>query len=404
MGQRTNSQIPWAIMGVAAFLAFAMWSPMYAVPPMEHILKEELAITHTQTGLLFSAPFLMIIAISIPAGLLADKIGVRKAAGIGAVILAVGSILRATATSATSLLVFTFIYGVGLGWAFANLPKLVSAWVPREKAGVATGIYSSGIFAGCALPMAITMPLIFPITNTFQGVFLVWGIPPIAATILWWILIREPPRSHVSDESVTKNSVSLRRVFGNRNLWLLAVFFMLSTFFIFTWSGWTPALLLLKGVTVESAGLISSVTMWASIPTAFLLPRLAYKLGLRKPFLWMPGFILAIISWAVLHVNLTFSWLIMGVAGVAHNTRFMSIMALPVEMMPKEDVGTASGLVFSVGFLGGFIGPLIGGRILDLTGNLDICFYVLIGLSLASAGLGLMLPETGPKARSNVGR
>jgi len=72
--------------------------------------------------------------------------------------------------------------------------------------------------------------------------------------------------------------------------------------------------------------------------------------------------------------------------------------------MSQEEVGTASGLMLSVGAVGGIIGPLIGGRILDLTGNLDICFYVLIGLSLASAGLGLMLPETGPKARSNVGR
>ncbi|GAG96392.1 unnamed protein product, partial [marine sediment metagenome] len=81
----------------------------------------------------------MLVALGIPGGFLADRIGVRKAAGIGIIIIAVGTILRGTATSASSLLAFTFIYGIGIGLSFPNLPKLISGWVPREKAGIATG-------------------------------------------------------------------------------------------------------------------------------------------------------------------------------------------------------------------------------------------------------------------------
>jgi cyanate permease len=73
-------------------------------------------------------------------------------------------------------------------------------------------------------------------------------------------------------------------------------------------------------------------------------------------------------------------------------------MTLPIEMMPKEEVGTASGLVLAIGFTGGGIGPLIAGRILDLTGSLDLSFLVLAGLSIASAGIAFMIPETVPKA------
>ena len=68
-------------------------------------------------------------------------------------------------------------------------------------------------------------------------------------------------------------------------------------------------------------------------------------------------------------------------------------------MVPKEQVGAASGLVLSVGYIGGIIGPLIGGRILDVTGSLSLSLVVLVGVSIAMAGVAIMLPETGPRAK-----
>ena len=91
---------------------------MVAIPPMEHILKEELSLNHTQTSLLFTIPLIMLVALSIPGGLLADKVGIRRAAGTGAIIMTVGCLLRGTATDFSSLLIHTFIYGMGFGLVF----------------------------------------------------------------------------------------------------------------------------------------------------------------------------------------------------------------------------------------------------------------------------------------------
>ena len=397
--EERSSRTPWTILGSASLMGFAMFSPMFCVPAMEHILKEELHLTHTQTSLLFSAPILMLAAVAIPAGLIADRIGVRKAAGIGTIIIAVGTIMRGMASDASSLLAFTFIYGIGLGWSFPNLPKLVSAWAPQEKAGMATGIFTIGLLTGVALPLAITMPLVFPITNTFQGVFFMWGIPPIAAAILWWTLVREPVHNNVYGEPVSRDNISLRQVLGNRSLWLVSILLLLHNFFFYAWSGWIPALMRMKGATPELAGLITSITLWVGIPTVLLMPRLAYKLGVRKPFLWIPSIALAFASWGVMHISLPMSWLLMALVGIANATRYATILALPVEMMPKEAVGIGSGLVLSIGYIGGIIGPLIGGRILDLTGSLDLSFLALIGISIAAAGVAFRLPETNPKAK-----
>jgi len=400
MQRDRSSGIPWPILGSAWLMAFAIFSPMFCVPPMEHILKEELLLTYTQTSLLFISPILMMVVVAIPGGLIADRIGIRKAAGIGAIIIAVGTILRGTAADASTLLAFTFIYGLGFGLSFPNLPKLVSAWAPREKAGVATGTFATGIMTGTALPLAITMPLVFPITNTFQGVFFIWSIPPIIAAILWWILVREPKRDSIHGEPASRDKTPLLQVLRNKGLWMVAILLLLENFFFYNWSGWSPMLMMLKGATPELAGLITSITVWVGIPTVFLMPRLAYKLGLRKPFLWVPSIITAFLTWGAIQINLSMIWPLMVLVGVATTTRYTTLLALPVELSPEEEVGTASGLVLSLGYTGGIIGPLIGGRILDLTGSLDLSLLVLSGVSIAMVVMALRLPETGIKPGS----
>ncbi len=399
MQQEKSSGIPWPILGTAWLVNFAMWAPTFCIPPMEHILKAELLLTHAQASLLFSAPWLMMAIAAIPAGLIADRMGVRKAAGIGIIIMVIGALLRSTATSYSSILAFTFIYGLGIGWIFPNLPKLISAWAPREKAGMAMGIFTTGITTGSALSMAITMPLIFPITNTFQGIFLIWSIPPIAAAILWWALVREPPRNNLHDKPVSSSKDLFIKVLRNKYLWLAAVILLLNEFFFLNWTGWAPALLMLKGGTPETAGLLTSIALWIGIPTVLLMPRLAYKLGVRKPFIWLPSIIIAIVAWGAIYTDLSLMWLPIVLVGIADSTRIVILLALPVELMPEEEVGTASGLILSIGYLGGVIGPLIGGRIYDLTGSLDQSLIVLSGVTIALAVIAFKLPETGNKAK-----
>ncbi len=159
-------------------------------------------------------------------------------------------------------------------------------------------------------------------------------------------------------------------------------------------------MMMLKGATANLAGLLTSITIWVGIPVCLLMPRLAYKLGLRKPFIWIPAIVLAGAALGARVITLDMSWIIMVVIGIAGMTPFPIILALPVGMVPKEEVGAASGLVLSIGYTGGIIGPLVGGRILDITGSLSLSLVVLAGVSAAMVGVALMLPETGSAKKS----
>jgi cyanate permease len=74
-------------------------------------------------------------------------------------------------------------------------------------------------------------------------------------------------------------------------------------------------------------------------------------------------------------------------------------LALPVEIMPKESVGMASGIVLSVGYVGGLVGPWLAGYIMDATGTLDFALVVLIGTAMVWTFIAFLIPETGLRAK-----
>jgi len=377
-----------------------MWAPIFCVPPMEPIIKEHLLLTHTQTSLLLSAPVLMLAVTAIPAGLVSDRVGIKKAIGIGLVMMAAGAVLRSTASDFTSLLAYTFIFGFGFGWTYPNLPKLVSVYFSKDKANVAMGIVNSGFPIGTALGLAITVPIILPIAETYQGVFLIWSIPTIIALVSWWILIRQPS-SKPSNIGKSRTSItSFRSAFSNKHLWLVAVLMSLHHFTTWNWNGWAPVMMMLKGASPSLAGLIASITIWAILPTFLLAPRLSHRIGLRKPFLWVPSIVLAIAFWGTQYITINISWFVMALVGIAFGTRFTTLMALPLELAHESEVGMASGMMLSIASVGSVIGPLIGGHILDTTQNFDMSLIVLTIISLAATFIAFKVPETGPRRRT----
>jgi CP family cyanate transporter-like MFS transporter len=366
---------------------------------MEHIIREELILSHAQASLLFTLPFVIFAAMAIPSGLLADRIGIRKGIGIGVIILVVGSLMRSTSTSFTTLLAFTCLYGIGFTLIYPNLPKLVGTLFPREKAGLATGIYVTGISLGPALALAITLTLIYPVTNTFQGTIFMWTIPAIAASILWWIAAREPLSSPTQNQPVGKGYKLFPSVCKNGNIWLVGLMLFFLNVQYYTWSAWTPALLMQKGASPDLAAAITSVRSWAGIPFVFIIPWASYKVGLRKPFIWTCTIVTALASWSAIYIPVPLFWPLMAVLAITGTAIFSMILALPVEMVSKESVGAAGGIILSIGYIGALVGPWAAGLILDTTETLYLALIMLVGVAVALTCIAFIMPETGPKAK-----
>jgi cyanate permease len=387
--------MPWQVLFIGLLMAFGEWLPLLVVPAVEDVINQQLSITHTLTGFLFSAPVAMLALVAIPGGFLADRIGIKKAVGIGAVILAVGSILRGIASNFPTLLGFTLLYGLGLGLCFPNLPKLARHCTPRERTNITFGFFTIAILFSGALALAINRTIIYPITNTYQGVFVIGSIPAVVAAILWWLFIKDPPCESAGVQPVKIDLATLRKIVTRSDLWLVSALFLLHNLVIYTLIGWMPAFLMTIGAQITLAGIITSIILWMGMLSVIFLTRLSVKLGKRKPFLWGSSIILIFACLSSYYVNLPLSWLLMLFIGIATGIRFTTILALPVEIVTPEESGSASGLVMSIGYIGALAGPVLGGFILDSTHTYEWVFISLAAVSAITTVVAFTIPETG---------
>lgn len=400
-----NYKIPGNIIIIAIILNFCTWAFLFVTPPMGTILSANLHISHFQTSLLFSAPILMIAIVAIPAGIIADKIGLKRAIGIGAIIACIGAVLRGTASTYSGLLIFSLIFGFGMGWTFANLPKLARSCSSSQQTSFVMGIINGfGLLAGIGTALAITVPLIYPLTNSYQGVFYMWSVPLLIATMLWWVVVREPPCPSAEIESEQTGSVvGLKDVLKDKTLWLLAFILLLHNIFFYTWSGWLPTYLLQKGASLGLSGLLTSVMLWVGVPTVIFVPMLFSRINISKRLLiWVPSLIFAFLAVWILYASGLSIWIIMAVAGIINILRFNTLLSLPVEIMPKEHAGVAGGVVVAIGYIGAVIGPSMTGQILDITGSFQIVFVILAVLSLITMGLTFLIPSDSEKEVPNT--
>jgi CP family cyanate transporter-like MFS transporter len=404
MSQDAVSRRAWAVVWCTGFLGFAIFSRILCLPPIGNVLKTTLSITHSKVGLIFSLPVAILAATAIPSGLFGDRVGPRRAVGIGMIVLAAGSFASGTASDFRSLFVYTCIFGIGFSMVFSSLPKLMGLWVPADKVGLATGIYTTGISIGGAVSLGITLPVIFPLTNSFRGTFFIWSIPAALGAVLWWFVVKEyfSPSSAHQTPSDSKGMGHSYHVWKNRNLWVGAfILFFLNTQF-YTWAGWTPQLMIMKGAKPEVAALMISFNSWVSIPFMFLTPWASHKVSLVRPFIWLAALGYMLSAWAAIYIPVPLGWPLMFLLGV-----FVSIypllLALPVDLVPKEYVGAASGMMLSIGYLGALVGPWLAGFLLDVSGTLSPALVVLIGSGIALGGFGMLLPETGSRSKEHKG-
>ena len=400
-----NYKMPWNIIIIAIILNFCTWAFLFVTPPMGTILSANLHISHFQTSLLFSAPILMIAIVAIPAGIIADKIGLKRTIGIGAIIACIGAVLRGMASTYSGLLIFSLIFGFGMGWTFANLPKLARSCSSSQQTSFVMGIINGfGLLAGIGTALAITVPLVYPLTNSYQGVFYMWSVPLLIATMLWWVVVREPPCPSAEIESEQTGSVvGLKEVLKDKTLWLLAFILLLHNIFFYTWSGWLPTYLLEKGTSLGLSGLLTSVMLWVGVPTVILVPMLFSRANISKRLLiWVPSLIFAFLAIWILYASGLSIWIIMAIAGIINILRFNTLLSLPVEIMPKEHAGVAGGVVVAIGYIGAVIGPSMTGQILDITGSFQIVFVILAALSLITMGLTFLIPSDSEKKVPNT--
>jgi cyanate permease len=238
----------------------------------------------------------------------------------------------------------------------------------------------------------------------------VLGVIPLLLAFIWLFISQETDRTNISNSN-TMNLVSgntLMAVFKYKTTYLLALAYSGPVALLLTAGSWLPTyynevfqLPMAKASNI--VGMLNFVGIAAAI-CGMVLPA---KVGLRRPFFIVPGFIVGIAGLgSILINNLPVIYISTMLLGACIWVFLPSLITLPMELpgMDPKQVAMIVGVVFAIGNAFGFIAPIIVGYLRDATGSYlpGLFLWSIISFSLAISGL--LLPETGPKGQKTVVR
>jgi MFS family permease len=128
-----------------------------SVAPLSVFLLEALQLGRAQVGLLLPAVYLGGVLMSLPAGWLTDRLGVRLTLSGGLLVIGVFVVGAAFARSLPALLGAFVVAGFGFSVLNPSTGKAVIEWFPPRARGLAMGVKQTGLTLG-GFTAALTLP------------------------------------------------------------------------------------------------------------------------------------------------------------------------------------------------------------------------------------------------------
>ncbi|PQD94596.1 MFS transporter [Pradoshia eiseniae] len=353
-------------------------------------LQEDWGLTSQQMGWIGSVNSIGMAVGALVFGLLADRIGRKNVLIITLVLFSVASGFSALTTSLAVFLFFRFLIGMGLGGELPVASTLVSESVPEDKRGRVVVLLES-FWAGGWLVAALISYFIIPLYG-WRVALLISALPAFYAIYLRIHLPDSSRFANVKKEQRLSVPASLamlwkkeyaKRTFMMWVLWFSVVFSYYGMFL------WLPSVMVLKGFTLIQSFQYVLIMTLAQLPGYFTAAWFIEKFG-RKFVLVTYLFGTAVSAYffgnaetlgALMTAGCFLSFFNLGAWG--------ALYAYSPEQYPTVIRGTGTGMAASVGRVGGILGPLLVGSLLNSGTSIETIFLI-FGVSILIGMLAVL--------------
>ena len=339
-----------------------------SLAPVAEMIIKDLSITHGEMGLIMGAWQLIYIFSAVPAGILLDRIGSKKALAIGGSLIALSALARAGASDFGELLASVMLFGLGGPIISAGAPKAVVSAFEGSERRLAMGIYMTGPAIGAIVSLTLTNSFLLPsFEGDWRSVMLLWSFFALLATLLWLFL---PKSSKGESERDIETRESQTEVVSEliRKQTVILVLILSACVFTFNHglNNWLPELLKAHGFSSTFSGYLAALPIFVGIIGSLVIPRLATPTRRFRILLllclaaFLSSLLLQFVSLNVLVPGL----ILQGLARAS----LMTVLILTLVELPEigeKRAGTASGMFFSAAEMGGLLGPLTLGILYD---------------------------------------
>jgi OFA family oxalate/formate antiporter-like MFS transporter len=425
----------WTVI-LGALIVQIILGTVYAFSVFVKPLETEFAWSRATTQWAFSFALATFAIVMIPAGRLQDRIGPRKVATIGGVLLGLSFLLGAALVSGgrpwSLYLTYGIIGGAGIGFGYVCPIAAAVKWYPDKK-GFITGLAVAGFGAGALFfagpasvlllppnqsgePMGLSQILLVGLGITkgsgfgmgWRTFFVLHGVVCAAAVILGATLLRNPPAGW-KPPGWDPKSAQARAVaeLGWKQMLDTPLACMLWLTFIFgATSGlmaigqWTPMMRsVLGGKTfapewmgafgrfVEPVGILAvfnalgrifwgKMSDWIDRPRAMMIMFLAQGMA----------FMLLVSVHSHFAVFLASAWV-----GLNFGGNFALFPSATADYFGTKNFGMNYGWIFTAYGVAGILGPVVGGVLFDVTKEFVMPFVFAGILCFLAAGSAVVV-------------
>lgn len=385
-----NSNTTGWVVTIAATGVNLILGLLYSWSVIKASLVADWGWTNTEASLPYTVCVALLSFMTVFGGRLQDKYGPRSIALIGGILFGLGLMASAFAKSpGVMLITFGIISGLGMGFAYASAMPAAVKWFDASKKGLIAGIVVAGIGVSSVFMAPLTNSLLKAYST--QNTFLILGAIAIFMLVVCSLILRNPPKDFIPVSKNTNATLSHGDNYTWREMIKMRPFHVI----------WVSYLLSATAGLMLIGHIVSIVKVQAGSTNGFLLVMifavfntggriaggfLSDKIGRTKALLTV--FLIQAVNMFAFMLYTDIPLLIVGVsvAGIAYGALFALFPSITADFFGIKNLGVNYGLVFTSWGIAGIIGPLLAGKVADLTGNY-IMSYLVAGSMLLLGGL-----------------
>jgi MFS transporter, ACS family, glucarate transporter len=392
------------VLRMAFVLAIITYLDRVCISIAAPYIVRDLGLTMLQMGTAFSAFTLAYSLFEVPSGWLGDRIGARRVLARIVVWWSVFTMLTGLVRGFGSLVAIRFLFGAGEAGAFPNLARSFSTWFPPRERGMANGV----LFFGTRLGGALAAPAVLVLIGWWgwRACFLAFGVLGFL-WVAWWLRsYRDRPSDHpdidaaelswiTADQPITGTPPTpWASLLTSANLYAICAMYFGYAYGLYFYFTWLPTYLNRElGFSQVGSGFFASLPFvlagLANLAGGWTTDRLARSRGLRHARVTLGSVSFAtsgalILASTVGNDPIAKALLLAAALGAA-DFALSACWAVCLDIGATH-AGVVTGFMNTVGNIGGFIGPIVVGYMVDRWQSWTMPLY----LTAAVYGLGAL--------------
>lgn len=398
-----------------------------------HGMNETLGLTATTFGMASGLFFIGYLLLEVPSNLALNKFGARR--WIARIMVSWGIIatLMTFVPNVGTLYILRFLLGVAEAGFFPGIIFYMTFWFPKQQRAKALAVFILAVPLSAVIGSPLSSWLITAGDGLFgldgwRFMFLVQGLPAVALGIMCWFYLTDKPstakwltadeRTWLQNEidveaaaTSSRHSLSIRQALLQGRVWALAFVYFGITYGLYAISFFLPTIVagfakqFDTDFTVMQQGFIVAIPFAFGAISMFFWAKHGDKTGERIWHVAVPTALGGIAIPVALYLDSPFA------AMAAISICTMGICAAlptfwPLPSLFLTGAAAAAGIAFinSFGNFSGFIGPLVTGKLAEVTGSQQAGMWVVGAVMVVASLVVVCLKRTlAPDLRDAAG-